>query len=69
MTIGSLLQLDGATDCQQASTLAKHKLVLVRQKMADLSAIQNALESLIGQCERNQGQQHCPVIEEMTGGR
>jgi MerR family mercuric resistance operon transcriptional regulator len=65
--ISDLLSLDGTSDCQQASALARHKLALVRQKMADLAAIRCVLESLISQCEQNPGQQHCPVIAEMAG--
>jgi MerR family mercuric resistance operon transcriptional regulator len=66
--VGSLLALDGVGNCAQARELATHKLALIAQKMADLSAMQQTLEALVQQCDEGQHQPGCPIIERILGG-
>ena len=65
--VGSLMALDEASNCLEARALAAQKLQLVRQKIADLSTIGLALETLIQQCDQGQ-QVCCPIIGQITRG-
>jgi len=61
--IGLLLRLDDGTSCAEARLLAEDKLKEVRRKLADLSAIEAALNELITQCGVARGRVRCPLIE------
>ena len=61
--IGLLLRLDDGTSCAEARLLAEDKLKQVRRKLADLSAIEAALNELITQCGVARGRVRCPLIE------
>jgi MerR family mercuric resistance operon transcriptional regulator len=61
--IDSLLKLEDGTHCNEARTLAEHKLIDVRQKLADLARIELTLTALITQCRTTAtGQVNCPLI-------
>ncbi|OIP19172.1 MAG: Hg(II)-responsive transcriptional regulator [Comamonadaceae bacterium CG_4_9_14_3_um_filter_60_33] len=60
--VAELLQLHDGTQCSQARTLAKHKLIDVRRKLADLTRIEAALTALVAQCDASGGQVDCPLI-------
>ena len=57
------LHLDEAHACSDTRALAARKLVLIEQKMADLVAMRQALNSLVRQCDAGDGSAACPIIE------
>ncbi|UJS26370.1 MerR family transcriptional regulator [Thiothrix winogradskyi] len=66
--ITQLLQLEQAGDCRETHALATHKLSLIRQKIADLQTMQQALETLIEACEkRPDATIGCPILLKLTG--
>ena len=60
--IAELLRLQDGTHCNEARTLAEHKLMGVRQKIDDLTRIESALSRLVEQCCRSTGRVACPLI-------
>ena len=44
------------------------KLAMVKQKLADLTAIESALQKLIFACKRGKDGCGCPIIENLTNG-
>lgn len=59
--IAVLLKLS-ASDCTTTRALTQQKLDLVRSKIADLKAIEAALETLVTECEASQPTDNCPII-------
>ncbi|OHC77203.1 MAG: Hg(II)-responsive transcriptional regulator [Rhodoferax sp. RIFCSPLOWO2_12_FULL_60_11] len=66
--IAELLRLHDGTHCAEARTLAEHKLVGVRQKLADLTRIESALTGLVEQCCVTTGNVTCPLISALHCG-
>lgn len=66
--IAELLQLQDGTQCAQARTLAQHKLIGIRQKLADLTCMESALTGLVAQCGRTTGPVACPLITALHSG-
>lgn len=62
--INSLLSLNDKP-CGHAQELAKHKLLTVKQKIRDLRHLEKALKALLIQCQSNQDDSHCPVIDSL----
>jgi len=60
--IAELLQLDDGTDCDEARSLAEHKLADVRQKIVALKRIERVLSDLVRECRQQEGNIHCPLI-------
>ncbi len=60
--IGELLKLEDGTHCDEARLLAEHKLVDVRQKLADLQRIESVLAALVARCCAVSGRVNCPLI-------
>lgn len=60
--IADLLLLHDGTHCVEARTLAEHKLIGIRQKLADLTRIESALTGLVAQCCSTTGNVACPLI-------
>lgn len=60
--IAELLRLEDGTHCHEASTLAEHKLVNVRAKLADLARMEAVLSHLVSACRASQGKVSCPLI-------
>jgi len=60
--IAELLQLDDGTDCDEARSLAEHKLADVRQKIVALKRIERVLSQLVRECRKQEGSIHCPLI-------
>ncbi|MGH8833200.1 MAG: Hg(II)-responsive transcriptional regulator, partial [Polaromonas sp.] len=48
--IAELLRLEDGTHCEEASSLAEHKLKDVREKLADLTRMETALSGLVRAC-------------------
>lgn len=65
--IAELLRLEDGTHCHEASTLAEHKLVDVRAKLADLARMEAVLSHLLGACRASQGKVSCPLIASLQG--
>lgn len=65
--VAHLLRLEDGTHCNEARTLATHKLIAVEQKLADLHAIRDVLAKLIAACGSRRGaKQSCPLIESLA---
>lgn len=60
--IAELLRLEDGTHCEEASTLAEHKLKDVRGKLADLARMETALSELVCACHAAKGEVSCPLI-------
>ena len=60
--IAELLRLEDGTHCQEARGLAEHKLVDVREKLADLCRIESVLSTLVENCRAARGSISCPLI-------
>jgi len=63
--IKTLLQLR-ASDCTATRELTQQKLDLIRSKIADLQAMEVALEQLVTQCEYSQPTDNCPIIAALS---
>lgn len=66
--ISDLLRLEDGTHCQEASTLAEHKLRDVREKIERLEKIEKALGKMVDRCHAQQGNITCPLIESLHEG-
>lgn len=60
--IASLLLLDSGK-CPDIQDLAEQKLHDIRDKLADLSRIEIALDTLVSSCKNNDNIHHCPIID------
>lgn len=60
--IGLLLRLEDGTACEDARVIAEQKLILVRERIADLRRIEAALEGLVATCAARRGSVSCPMI-------
>ncbi|TFH86253.1 Hg(II)-responsive transcriptional regulator [Billgrantia azerbaijanica] len=60
--IAELLRLEDGTHCEEASSLAEHKLENVREKLADLQRIEHVLAELVHACHEREGRVACPLI-------
>ena len=66
--IAELLRLDDGAHCEEASSLAEHKLKDVHEKMADLARMETVLSELVCACHSRQGNVSCPLIASLQGG-
>ena len=66
--IAELLRLEDGTHCEEASSLAEHKLKDVREKMADLARMEAVLSELVCACHARRGNVSCPLIASLQGG-
>ncbi|HEC20524.1 MAG TPA: Hg(II)-responsive transcriptional regulator [Gammaproteobacteria bacterium] len=53
----------GEGHCHEVQELAKHKLGLVEERLADLQNMRSALQELLSQCETNAEDAHCAIID------
>lgn len=60
--IAELLQLEDGTHCEEASSMAEHKLRDVREKLADLTRMEAVLSQLVCACHARKGSVSCPLI-------
>lgn len=65
--IGDLLRLEDGTHCEEARSLAEHKLKDVREKLADLTRMETALSELVSACQARKGNVSCPLIASLQG--
>jgi MerR family mercuric resistance operon transcriptional regulator len=45
--------------------LAEYKLSAVMEKIADLKRLESALKALLTQCQSNNDDSHCPIIDSL----
>ncbi len=64
--IAALLRLDAAHACGETRDLATRKHQLIEQKLADLTAMRNALAKLMRQCDSRDGTGACPIIDALA---
>ncbi len=62
--VGSLLSLS-ASDCSEVEKVASRKLLLVREKLADLSRIESVLVVAVAGCKDRRSYEGCPIIESL----
>lgn len=60
--ISTLLALDDGLHCDEARTMAEHKLADVRAKLDDLHRLEQALELVVSRCREAHGEVRCPMI-------
>ena len=60
--IAELLRLEDGTHCEEASSLAEHKLKDVRERMVDLARMEAVLSDLVCACHARKGNVSCPLI-------
>lgn len=60
--VAQLLQLEDGTGCGQAREIATHRLLDVRQQLADLQRIEAALSALEARRAGARGRVVCPLI-------
>ena len=80
--IAELLRLEDGTHCEEASSLAEHKLKDVRERMADLAEhklkdvrermadlarMEAVLSDLVCACHARKGNVSCPLIASLQG--
>lgn len=64
--VALLLGLSDGKHCVETKTLAERKLIMVREKMTDLAAIQKALQGLVTQCSKGSRGCGCPIIDALA---
>ena len=64
-----LLQLAEGEHCTETQVLAEKKLGVIKQKLADLLAIESALKKLISACRRGKEGCGCPIIDSLISGK
>jgi MerR family mercuric resistance operon transcriptional regulator len=62
--IANLLSLNDRP-CSQVQELTEHKLSAVKEKMADLRRLEKALKALLTQCQSNDDDSRCPIIDSL----
>ncbi|MER2552446.1 MAG: Hg(II)-responsive transcriptional regulator [Thauera sp.] len=65
--VSELLKLEDGTHCDDARSLAEHKLQDVRAKLADLRSIESVLSQLVARCGATRGEVTCPLIASLQG--
>lgn len=58
-----LMALSEGCGCSAACRVAERRLADVEQRIADLAAIQQALQRLVGRCHENPPEAPCPLVE------
>ncbi|CAN7803461.1 Hg(II)-responsive transcriptional regulator [Paraburkholderia hospita] len=66
--IADLLRLEDGTHCDEASSLAEHKLRDIQEKLADLRRMEAVLTELVGACHSRKGNVSCPLIASLQRG-
>lgn len=66
-TLNEIVHLLSLNDqpCGQVQEMAESKLSIVQAKMKDLRRLEKALKVLLTQCQSNQDNSHCPVIDSL----
>lgn len=64
--IAGLLRLEQAQACAETRELASRKLRIIESKLADLTAMREALAKLMRQCDSRVASNGCPIIHALT---
>lgn len=64
--VALLLGLAEGEHCAETRVLAEKKLSMVEEKIADLAAMQMALQGLVNECARGGRGQGCPIIDSLA---
>ncbi|CAN5410077.1 Hg(II)-responsive transcriptional regulator [soil metagenome] len=64
--IHDLLALDERKACLATREIAAHKVLLIAQKIADLSKIKRSLARLVRSCDTSAADAPCPIIHLLT---
>ena len=64
--VALLLGLSNGKHCAETKVLAERKMTVVEKKIADLAAIQKALQGLITKCSKGSRGCGCPVINALV---
>ena len=64
--VAGLLHLEEACACAETRTLAAHKVDLIDRKLTDLTAMREALASLVQQCDAGEPTKGCPIIHVLS---
>lgn len=64
--VALLLGLSDGRHCAATKSLAERKLTMVEEKIADLTAIQKALKSLVRQCSIGSRGRGCAIIDALV---
>uniref|UniRef100_UPI003F4931E9 Hg(II)-responsive transcriptional regulator n=1 Tax=Cupriavidus taiwanensis TaxID=164546 RepID=UPI003F4931E9 len=67
--IADLLKLEDGTHCDEASTLAEHKLRDIQGKLADLRRMEAVLTQLVRACHSRRESVSCPLIASLQRGK
>ena len=67
--IGQLLKLEDGTHCSEAAELAALRLADVRSRLADLARMETVLSTLVGECQAQEGNVACPLIDALHESR
>lgn len=62
--ITNLINLNN-TPCSEVQGLAECKLNAVKEKIADLQRLKLALDMLVTQCQHNNDDSYCPIIDSL----
>jgi MerR family mercuric resistance operon transcriptional regulator len=62
--VSNLLSLNDRP-CSQVQELAEQKLSAVKEKLANLSRLEEVLQSLLAQCHNNDDENRCPIIHSL----
>lgn len=60
--VGELMKLEDGLHCTEARQIATHKLAVVRERLAQLARMENALARLVKACSSQRGTVRCPLI-------
>jgi MerR family mercuric resistance operon transcriptional regulator len=60
--VGELLRIDAAAACAETRQLAAHKLALIEEKLAELTAMRDGLTALVSKCGAGRSRA-CPIIQ------
>lgn len=61
-----LLLLEDGQNCGVTRELARHKLEIIEERIADLQRMRRMLKGLISECEQGGGPRSCPIISALT---
>ena len=67
--VGKLLLLDDGQSCAATRALADQKLLVIRERIADLNRMRRLLEGLIEECDQGGRPRACPIIQTLSGDR
>lgn len=64
--IAQLLRVEDGTHCDDAASIAAHRLEDIRVRLHDLSRMEAALSKLLRDCRRAENDVSCPLIDALS---